>query len=145
MRHRLLLTLGGAALFVMGGVVGPSVADRMMHPRDEDGFQDYVVIHMLHPGTQQDEDWAADHPDEILAEGNRACVWLSLRERAPDVDPSGAASVHNLVDAYLRDTRDDSTEPLTRLGHATVVHGAWEYLCRADRDDNSAPESEDED
>lgn len=145
MRRRLVVPLGAAALVVAGVVVDPSVAGRLLHPRDEDAFQSYVVIHMLHPGTQRDEDWAADHPGEILVEGNRACTWLSHRESAPDVDPSGATSVDRLVSVYLDDTRDDTVLPLTWHGRATVVYGAWAYLCLSDRHDRTAPRSEDDD
>lgn len=144
MARRLVVSLGVTVL-VAGISVGPSVADRLIHPRDEDGFADYVVTHMLHPGTQQDKDWATDHPDDILAEGDRACAWLSRRESAPDIDPSGATSVYSLVHAYLDDARADSALSLTRHGHANVVYGAWAYLCPAERHDKSAPQSEDDD
>ena len=145
MRRRLLVSLGLAALLVAGVMVGPSLADRVIYPRDEDGFHKYVVTYMLHPGTPQDKDWAIEHPDEVLAEGDRACAWLARRESAPDIDPSGATSVYTLVNAYLKHARKDSYIPLTRHGHANVVYGAWAYLCEAERRDKSAPQSEYED
>jgi hypothetical protein len=141
MRRLLLVSRGIALLLGAGLVVGSSVADRVRYPRDEDGFQDYVVTYMLHPGTQEDKDWSIDHPDEILAEGDRSCAWLSRRDSSPDIDPSGATSVYSLVNAYLK----DADIPLTRYGHANVVYGAWEFLCQAERNDKSAPRSEDED
>jgi hypothetical protein len=144
-RRRLLLPLVVAAVLVVGVLMGPSLAARLQHPHDVDAFQTYVVTYILNPGAPADKTWAIEHPDDVLAEGNRACEWLSQRPSAPDVDPSGASSVYNLTNAYLKQARGKSEVPLTREGHRSLVAGAWGYLCWSERRDKSAPFSEDED
>jgi hypothetical protein len=144
-RRRLLLPLVVAAVLVVGVLMGPSLAARLQHPRDVDAFQTYVVTYMPDSGSPADENWATEHPDDVLAEGDRACEWLSQRPSAPDVDPSGASSVPTLTNAYLKQARGEPEVPLTREGHRTLVVGAWGYLCWSERRDKSAPFSEDED
>jgi hypothetical protein len=144
-RRRLLLPLVVAAVLVVGVLMGPSLAARLQHPRDVDAFQTYVVTYMPDSGSPADENWATEHPDDVLAEGDRACEWLSQRPSAPDVDPSGASSVYNLTNAYLKQVREQPEVPLTREGHRSLVAGAWGHLCWSKRQDKSAPISEDED
>lgn len=142
LRRRLLVPLVVALVLVVGVLLGPSLAQRLLHPRDVDAFQTNVVTYMLYPGTQADKTWAAEHPDDVLAEGDRACEWLSQRSPAPDVDPSGASDVQTLATAYLKQAREKPEVPLTREGHREIVLGAWVYLCWSERRDKSAPISE---
>jgi hypothetical protein len=144
-RRRPVIALVVAAGVLLGALAGPSAVERLRHPRDVDAYQDYVVTYMLHPGTPEDENWAVEHPDQVLAEGDRACEWLSRRPSAPDLDPTGASSVHHLGNVYLDDRRREGELALTREGHRTLVVGAWAFLCWPVRRDKSAPVSELED
>ncbi|MGC3994834.1 MAG: hypothetical protein QM779_12090 [Propionicimonas sp.] len=137
--------LAAATVVATAVVAGPPVVGRMLHPRDVDAYQNYVATYMLNPGTAADLAWARAHPAEVLAEGDRACEWLSRRPSAPRIDPSGDSEVFVLTKRYLRTTRETTVLPLTKEGRRRLVSGAWAYLCWSEREDRSAPISDEDD
>lgn len=46
---------------------------------------------------------------------------------------------------YLREARGEPPMQMSRMGMFTVVAGAWQYLCRFERDAKTAPKTLDED
>ena len=127
----------------MAAIAAPSVAGSITHPREISAFQDYVRTFSANPGApQRDKVWATDHPEQILAEGDRACDWLSHRPYAPKVDPSGDSDVATMANRYLALRQGEGVPlPLSREAHRVVVIGAWAYLCWSDRRDKTAPVS----
>lgn len=151
-RRGVLLAALLAVLLVLGALAAPSIARRVAHPRDTTAFQAYVKTFVgswrssADPdGSARDEEWAAGHSDEILAEGDRACDWLSQRPSAPEVDPSGNSDVGALASRYVTLSDRENPLPLSREGRRTVVVGAWAYLCWSERRDKTAPPSLEED
>lgn len=122
--------------------------------RDEAAFQGYVtrstpdqfatIVGQPDP-HQWEYEWAADHPDVVLAEGDAACRWLADRADATDDDPSGAFSIGALVGTYLRETQQPGVEAFSDAGKRTLVYGAWAHLCPETRDDKIALMDGDED
>jgi hypothetical protein len=74
-----------------------------------------------------------------------ACVWLQSQLPAPRIDESGSYSMDRLMARYLRETAHPGMLGLSTMGKHTVVVGAWEYLCRATREDRMAPVSDEDD
>jgi hypothetical protein len=151
-RRGVILAALAAVVITMGALVAPSIAGRITHPRDTSAFQSYVTTFVggwrssADPeGPERDDAWAADHPDEVLAEGDRACDWLAQRPTAPEVDPSGKSDVSALANGYLRVANGERPLPLSREGRRTVIIGAWAYLCWSERGDKSSPPSLEED
>lgn len=95
-------------------------------------------------GPQRDKVWVLSHPDQVLAEGDRACAWLLLRPDASDIDPTGRSTVDALAGLFVQ--AEHARNPrLSTFGHATITAGAWAYLCSSVREDKTAPRSRDED
>jgi hypothetical protein len=69
----------------------------------------------------------------MLAEGDRACEWLSEQSNAPDTDPDRFYETHALTIRYLKSAGLDQRVDRTHLGQIELVAGAWEYLCRNTR------------
>lgn len=164
-----LAAFGTVALVVLAANVGPSVAGRLMHPRDVDAYQAYVggladtdtigtVSAEFAEDRERDAAWVAAHPDLLLAAGDRACDWLKTQPKAPKVDPAGNSDVSTLerdylgvdfgsVDppAYDDPGRDGVGLPISPDARYTVVAGAWEYLCWSTRESRTAPVSLEDD
>ncbi len=141
-----------AGLAVVGFLAGPSLARQVLHFRDVAAFQTYVVTYVdgwgssLDPGgPARDLAWVKAHPDIVLAEGDRACVWLADQPAAPAVDPTGESAFDTVFGRYLSTTKGTSLTKLSPQGRSTVVAGAWEYLCHNAREAATAPRSLQED
>jgi hypothetical protein len=136
---------------IFAALVGPALARRVAHHRDQAAFSDYVATYVggwsssADPGgPQRDLTWVRQHPDELVAEGDRACHWLAQRPAAPPVDPSRAFSVDALAEQYVS-RPPASAPPLSAAGYRTLVEGAWQYLCWSDRRARTAPAAHDPD
>ncbi|HVQ89182.1 MAG TPA: hypothetical protein VMT88_13485 [Actinomycetes bacterium] len=156
MRRRgwLIGGVSAATVACVGLLAGPSIAERLMHPPDVDGFQAYVNQYAgvgswsssNDPGgPERDTAWVKTHPDEVLAEGNAACAWLGEQPDAPDVDPSGNTAFDTVLGKYLDDVQDFAPQELSSHARATVVVGAWAYLCHSDRASATSPRSRESD
>jgi hypothetical protein len=146
-----VVCLGGAS------ALGDDVNDLRSEQRDVAGYQRYVTGDYPR-GTATDGDgqvvnepqetnyeWAAEHPDLMLAEGDRACDWL-----ADESDPAlfGADESkygsYAMTNRYLRSAAMGERVQLTEQGPRYVVAGAWTYLCPRTRDDKTTPTSEED-
>jgi hypothetical protein len=136
-----------ATLLVAGAAAAaaPEVARSWEHRRDAAAYHSYVTTYVggwwssRDPhGSERDEAWVADHPDEVMAAGDRACAWLDDQPSASDVDAAGEHTVAALTRRYL--ASDGAAEPgLSAMGNQTLVAGAWSYLCWSTREDRTAP------
>ncbi len=152
MRSRARL-IAAVALVAVGAAAlgwGPGVAYQLRYPRDEAAYREYVAAHIdgwassSDPGgPARDRAWAAENPDLVLAEGDKACAWLSRRLDAPDVDPTRRFEFEAVYQDYLRSVSD--TRPVAMMSQGTIVAGAWAYLCRPTRRDKTAPTGADGD
>lgn len=156
LRSRLVGVVGAAtltvAVFSAGVMAFPG--DAASHPRDEQTFLTYVS----HTGddmataggadaTSHDADynWAAEHATRMLAEGDRACEWLSRQPDAPDVAPDRSYEAHTLITRYVDTAHLRRRVNQTYLAQTYLVAGAWAYLCRDTRSTKTAPTGADED
>lgn len=147
------LALGLAAMAVVAVTpVGTAALDRVMYPRDEAGYLDYVEEQV--PGwwsselkgvPELDRAWLQRHPDAVLEEGDAACAWLADQALVPDLVPSGAASVSGMIGRYQRATIDATSVDIHEFTRSGLVAGAWAHLCPATRETRTSPESEDTD
>lgn len=141
------LAMTAAAMMAFAG-------DAASHPRDEQTFLTYVS----HTGddmataggadaTSHDADyhWAAQHPTRMLAEGDRACEWLSRQPDAPDVAPDRSYEADTLVARYLDTAHLRRRVDQTYMAQTYLVAGAWAFLCRDTRSTKTAPTRADED
>ncbi len=117
--------------------------------RDEAGFRAYVAEFMDGSSSQADLDWVADNPEAVLAEGDRACRWLTAQPR-PGVQPARAGAdsyevqglyLTELQDQYLRATGEF---PIVQIADTRdlVVSSAWQHLCPSSREDHIPPRGE---
>ena len=130
-------------------MVGPSVIGHLTHPRDEEAFRDYVAISMTRwtntadpGGPERDAAWVAAHPGELVAEGDRACRWLSLRDEdsVPDISTAGT-----LAGYYYKHAMTEHPLPLSKIAWRYVTAGAWNYLCWSTGEAKTAPRTGDRD
>ena len=143
-RIRLRALASAAGLVLLVGVLTATSAGGWFGPsRDEDGFRVYVTgAYGRTSGSEvssldADYAWAIKHPEEVLAEGDRACDWL---ENQPDPPKSSREhEVHALAVRYLRSARIERRIPHGRRGQQTVVLGAWALLCGRTRDAKRSP------
>ena len=119
---------------------GPAMALRVIHHRDQGAFDRHVSANVGYrqAGDEPDRAWAKGHPELILAEGSRACQWLSERPKAPDVDPTGRLLRDRLVARYLRDTTAEPIALISQVDRWIVVSAAWRYLCWHEQDEHTA-------
>jgi hypothetical protein len=90
------------------------------HPRDENGYLNYVAKY----GDYNGRKLADPPPSEVLIKaGDRACNWLQRRTPALwRTDPNHR--INSLYLSYLAHmSRADRNLP------KTMLPGAWEYLC----------------
>lgn len=147
-RLRVALVPAIVVATVGGGIALAHSASRDTHAQD---YQRYVRQYVdgwsssADPGgPRRDERWVLAHPDQVLAEGDRACSWLIQRPDAPDVDPTGRSTVDVLARRFAE--AEHARNPrVSILGHSTMTAGAWSYLCSSVREDKTAPRSRDED
>ena len=135
-------------------LAAPALARQVFHREDAQAFRSYVEEYVggwrssRDPGGwRRDKAWVAENPDAVLAEGERACRWLSSREEAPSVDPSGKSSSDTMTTRYVKEV-PASTElgvSALGLGRRTIVAAAWEYLCWWEHRDKTAPTTTDSD
>jgi hypothetical protein len=118
------------AAVVAGGVYVYRLASNPERPffyHAESGAVDWWSSAM--PGRpQRDRQWIRDHHAAILAEGRRACDWLSVRPDAPATDATGDSDLSSLEHRYLHHVRHaaDHLAKATRYG---VINAAWNDLC----------------
>lgn len=118
--------------------------------RDTVAFQHYVDRYIGRwrsgdrPGIPpRDRRWAIAHPGDVLREGDQACDWLSKRAAAPDTDPEGRYETSRLISIYIGDPSVVSIAPIDPMSRRTVTAGAWRYLCRDVRNDQTVERPED--
>jgi len=102
------------------------------HPRDEDQFMAAMSR------SDYPEDWQKFVAEQgeafFLAEGDRACRWLSDQSVA-GFSTSDAASLHARMDRYLDET--SNVDPAWKLPHTNfngrrlVASAGWNNLCEA--------------
>jgi len=133
-------------------VAGPAIAERIAHPRDEAAFTSYVDQYLPgwrssdSPGVPaRDRTWVQQHPDAVLAEAEAACAWLASQPDAPDLVPSGSATVWATVRRYQDETGQTTGVDIDERSRGTIVVGAWEHLCHGSREAHTSPESADQD
>ena len=148
-RRRLIAIIG--AIGVVAGLVvvtGAAMAARTANPRDEVAFVAYEDRNF--PGWSssgsrgvpaRDRDWADQHPEAVLAEGDAACAWLDSQPDVPDLVPSGSATVETTALRYLEKTSDSTGVDIDEQSRARIVIGAWAYLCPGTRDAHTSPVS----
>ena len=160
MKRVTILTLATATTVVcLGGAsaLGVDVGDFRPEQRDANGYQRYVTGQYDRgyaidgrgqrvPNPQESNyKWAAANPDLMLAEGDRACDWLTGEPDPPlfGADESKYDS-HFMTTRYLKTADMDQRVGITEQGPRYVVAGAWTYLCPRLRDDKTI-ETSDED
>ena len=149
--------LAAAAIFAAATTAAALIAfagDAASQPRDEQTFLAYVshtgddmATAGGADGSSHDVDytWAAEHPTRMLAEGDRACEWLSQQPDVPDVAPDRSYEAHTLMARYVDTAHMRRRVEQSHLGQTYVVAGAWAYLCRDTRTTKTAPTGADED
>lgn len=91
------------------------------------------------PGRpQRDRQWIRDHHAAVLAEGRRACDWLSARPDVPAIDPSGDSDLSSLERRYLHLVRH-AADHLAKASRFGVITAAWNDLCPDTRDTKTVP------
>jgi hypothetical protein len=151
-RRAFVIGFVAASILLLAAFAGPSVARRLMHPRDSEAFQRYVSTYVgtwsssRDPGgPKRDRAWVAEHPDQVLDEGDRACRWLAGRPDAPDIDPSGRTDANTLMGIYVKQAEQEHPLALSFMGRHVLTAGAWAYLCWSEREEKSAPRSRGDD
>ena len=116
---RLLLVVALLGAILVGAVVAGVF---LTHPRDEEGYVEYVRTHGDYDGHRA-RTTATD--ETLIAAGDRACDWLKTRR--PALWRTDRA--HRINDLYrvLEKTRSRKDRALP----AAVVPGAWKHLCPA--------------
>ncbi|MFZ2501588.1 MAG: hypothetical protein WAW88_02790 [Nocardioides sp.] len=127
------------------------VGARFEHP-DRAGFHAYVDRNIdgwrssrAPGGPRRDKAWALAHAEEITAEGDRACAWLTGQRAAPRLDPSGHFGVGSAVSRYVNAMAEEHPLPINKMSRHAIVAGAWAYLCPSLRDLKTSPQTFDED
>ena len=135
-------------MVVVGTTLAAASGSDVRNARDVQGFAAYVTHTADFFATTRatstilpdpDQRWAAEHPEAMLAEGDRACEWLNEQPNAPDVDPDLSYETHALTLRYLSGADLDERVDQTHLGQIGLVAGAWEYLCRNTRTVKTTP------
>lgn len=142
--------IGGSTLLAgcAAGIVGAGVLVVSCSPAavsDESAFVKYAHTYMggYYTSTapqqgEQDRRWTFAHDDLVLAEGKRACAWLTNQPPAPDRAVGDRFVPSTVVGRYLT-TAPAHVAPLSESGRAVVVTAAWRYLCRTVRASHTAP------
>ena len=147
-----MIAIIGAIGVVAGLVVitGTAIAARHANPRDEGAFvayEDRVFPGWSSSGSRgvpaRDRDWADQHPEAVLAEGDAACAWLDSQPDVPDLVPSGSATVETTALRYLEKTSESTGVDIDERSRAWIVIGAWAYLCPGTREAHTSPVSTD--
>jgi len=84
----------------------------------------------------QDRRWAAANSRVVLAEGERACAWLAA---APEARAAADNRFQAVLSRYLETPQPEDVR-LSATGRSVVTVGAWEYLCRRDRERHTSPD-----
>jgi dienelactone hydrolase len=147
-RLRIALSLSVLVLIVGVGTAVASVLSRDRHPgayqRHVQKYVDGWSSSADPTGPKRDKRWVLAHPEEVLAEGDRACAWLARRPDAPDIDPTGNSMFGVLSRRFARAEHRRNTS-VSFYGHSTMTAGAWSYLCDSVRKEKTAPRSHQED
>jgi len=129
-------------------VIGPAVAERITHPRDEVAFATYVDRYV--PGWRsstsrgvpaRDRDWIERHPDAVLIEEDASCTWLASQPDVPSLVTSGSATVGATQGRYLQQTVGSTVVDIDERSRSGIVAGAWEFLCHGAREAHTSPAS----
>jgi hypothetical protein len=133
MRRRMMAPL--VALAVIGATVAVIVGQQLGSGRNQGAFFHWAADT---GGTREqianDRTWITHHHRQVLAEGDRACSWISAQPNAPVDDPSRYYSVQALGDRYIRVTEATALTAVTASNRRTIAVEAWANLCHADRD-----------
>lgn len=149
-----MAAIGAGAVLSAGAlvVVGPAVAERILHPRDEAAFTSHVDEYL--PGwwasdspkaPARDREWVQQHPEAVLAEAEAACTWLASEPDVADLVPSGAATVGATMSRYQNETVETTGVRIDERSRSTIVAAAWEYLCHGSREAHTSPASTEDD
>jgi hypothetical protein len=125
-----------ALVLVLAGTV---IVVHVKHPRDESAYFEYLRLYGRGEQTGTTATDFTDAPIELpaipalLAEGDRACAWLSHQSFALwRTDPSHR--VDAMYERYVA-SRHDATQPWEGDPQRdSVVAAAWQYLCPATRE-----------
>ena len=148
-----MAVLGAVSLVIgVAYVAGPAVAERILHPRDEDAFIAYVDRYF--PGwwssvsqevPARDRAWVERHPDAVLAEGEAACAWLESQADVPGLVPSGSVTVGAMIGRYKQESASSTGVDVDERSRSSIVAGAWAYLCHGAREAKTSPATTDDD
>lgn len=149
MRSRGRIVIAACVVLAVGiGLAAPSIARSSSSDKFLSYVNDYVAGwgRSSDPGRpQRDLDWVKAHPQAVLAEGRRACDWLSAQDDAPAVDPTGRSEVTAMWTRYRQESHSARNTPLATYSRFVLVTGAWNYLCSADYRDKTSPQSSHDD
>jgi hypothetical protein len=116
---------------------------------DPAAFREQVVFEVgdwfssRHPhANKRDMAWAITHQEAVLAEGERACAWLTTQPPAPDQDPADPTDTtfefSFVIDRYVKSTPAGSVARLSEPGRLNLTYSAWTHLCPATAEDKTA-------
>lgn len=111
------------------------------HARDEEAF----AASTFTPGVGQAEhtdspalweqdiatahSWAQAHPELILAEGDRACGWLSAQPAAPRINAPEAFTLEAMEARYVAETTGLEIARVYPEARMVIAGNAWWSLC----------------